>query len=188
MINFKQPEERTPSALILLSIAILAGTLLYMVFVPAPSAAGIAKGREISRRKIQSEISDAQTRTLQMRKETQGRIWPGDAELVTSQVLARLTDQANQRSLKLAAFRPQKMQPLQGVTELPYNVQLAGPYPVVRAMIQSLDAPQSRLVLRSIQIASSEAASSAVVATLGLSAYIRSEEAPPQNGKNGGRS
>jgi len=180
VINFKQPEERAPSALILLSIVILAGTLAYMLFVPPPSAAGLAKGRALSRQKIEDEIAATRKQTQQAQKQVAARIWRGNAETITAAVLAKLTEQANRQALKLTAFRPQRPQQVPGVTELPYSVQISGPYPVVRAMLEFLDHPGNKLVLRSVQIAASDAASSMVTATVGISAYTESTEPTTQ--------
>jgi hypothetical protein len=39
MLNFKQQQDILPSTLIVLSILILVGTLVYLRFVPTPSTA-----------------------------------------------------------------------------------------------------------------------------------------------------
>ena len=178
MISFKNRDEALPSALIVFSLVILAGTLFYMLLVPAPSAAGVAKGRQISHRKIQDEIDSARARVKELEAAARPRQWQGNADTVTAAVLGQLTAQANRRALKITAFRPQRAQVLEGIAELPFSVQISGPYPAVRDVVTSLDTPGSRLALRSVQVASSDAATSAVTATLGLSAYIASGETP----------
>ena len=64
------------------------------------------------------------------------------------------------------------MQVLDGVTELPISVQISGPYNEVRSVAATLDSGTSRIALRSMQIAASDSASSAVTVTLGISAYL----------------
>jgi Tfp pilus assembly protein PilO len=184
MINFKNPEERAPSALIVLSLLILAGTLAYMLFVPAPSAAGIARGRVTSRRKIQDEIRSTRERNDAMEREVAPLLWQGSVESITSRVLARVTNLANRQNLKVAAFRPQKTQPLDATTELPFNVQVSGTYAQLRALVDQLDRPQSKVALRSVQVASSDTATDAVTAAITLSAYTLTAEptAPAQGG------
>ena len=186
MINFKQRDEVLPSALIVLSIVILAATLAYMLLVPPPTAAGMAKGREMSRQKIQDEIDRARARSAQIEKANRARLWQGNVDTVTSAALGKLTDLANRRSLKMTAFRPQRPQELEGVSEIPFSVQISGPYPAVRAMIAALDSSGAKLALRSVQMASSDPATSAVTATLGLSAYIASEPTTPPTRSTGG--
>lgn len=174
MLNFKNREEALPSGLIVLSLLILLGSLLYMVLVPKPTTAGLATGRERSRKQLEEEIVKAKTRELEARKAFAPRLWAGNTETVTASVLADLTNKANKSKLQVGAFRPQKLQPLEGLTELPFSIQVAGPFPAVRAFVATLDVPNSRLALRSMQIASSDAGSSAVTATLGISAYMLS--------------
>lgn len=179
MINFKNREELAPSLLALASVLTLLGTLLYMVMVPPPSAAGLAKGRNLSRIKIEEEIETAKKRAAELEQTNLQRLWTGSPEAVTAAVLDTLTKQAATRSLKLTAFRPQRTQPLNGLTELPFSVQVSGPYTKVREVLSSLDAPGSRLALRSVQIASADAASSSVTATLAISAYLPGPAAAP---------
>ena len=188
MINFRQRDEVVPSALILLSIFLLAATLAFMLLVPKPSLAGLARGRERGRRQILREIIDTRTRTRQDQAALAPRLWPGDANSVSSAVLALLTHQTRQHGLKLGDFRPQRPLALDEVTELPFSVQVSGPFPKVQAVMGALDAGRSRVVLRAVQVASSEETSDVVTATLGLSAYIASDPAllpPPAPAKHG---
>lgn len=182
MINFKHRDEIAPSAMVLLSLLIMAGALAYMLLVPPPSVAGIARGRDRSRRAIDEEIARARARSKEAQAAAEKRLWTGDPDAVTAAVLARLTAEANQRALKLGAFRPQRQQALDELTELPFSVQIAGPYPAVRAFLATLDRPGTRLTARSIQIASSDSATDAVTATVGLSAYIAATAAPAATG------
>ncbi len=174
MINFKNRDEALPSALIVLSLLILVGALLFMLLVPKPTTAGLTKGRERSRKQLEAEIVSAKSRDMESRKAFAPRLWAGNTETITATILADLTQRANKSKLQVGAFRPQKQQALEGLTELPYSIQVAGPYPAVRSFIATLDVPNSRLALRSLQFASSDASSSAVTATLGVSAYLLS--------------
>ena len=174
MINFRDPQFRVPSVLILLSILILAGTLLYMVFVPPPSVAGLARGRAANLQEINREIASAKSLSHQARQQIRPMVWTGDTDTISGSVLELLTAQAQQQTLSLSAFRPQRTQDVGGVTELPFTVQLSGPYQGVHGVMAAMDAPGSKLVLNSAQIASS-ATGSGVTATLGLTAYVLSD-------------
>ncbi|MBV9851448.1 MAG: hypothetical protein JO250_17405 [Armatimonadetes bacterium] len=181
MIPFRRREDALPSALILLSAALLTATLIYMLAVPRPSAAALDRGHTRARRQVLRETADVRKRTRQAQAAVAPRLWPGDANAASSGVLALLTVQTRRHALKLGAFRPQRPQALAGLTELPFSVQVSGPYPRVQAVMAALDAPQSRLALRSVEVASSEETSDVVTATLGLSAYMASGPAlmPP---------
>jgi hypothetical protein len=178
MINFKNRDEIIPSVLILLSIVILTGSLLFMLLVPKPTTAGLANGRDRSRRQVRLETEKAKVRLKIAQAAVRPRLWSGTGDSVTGAVLALLAQQAQQRSLKIGAFRPQKQQALSGLTELPYSVQVSGPFLSVRAFLSALDTGSSRLALRSVQLASADGKTSQVTATVGLSAYVAAEPGP----------
>jgi Tfp pilus assembly protein PilO len=175
VIGFKNRDEGLASGLILLSILILIGSLVVMLFVSKPTTAGIVAGRDRSRRTIEEEIEKAKARTKEIQVAVQPRLWTGNPEAITASVLAQLTKEAAGRKLQIGAFRPQRPQALPGVTELPFTVQVSGPYPVVRSFMASLDASGSKIALRSVQIASSDAATNAVTATLGISTFLETK-------------
>ncbi len=181
MIGFKTPEERLPSGLILAAIALLIGSLGFMLFVPRPSVAGLAKGKDKRRQNMTDEIDQAKKRSAESSAAATARLSVGDPERLTAQTLARLTQEARARGLTLGAFRPQRVKPLPGMTELPFALQLSGPFPAVRAFATELDRPGSKLVLRSVQLAASSGESSVVTATLGISAFIAAKEVKEMN-------
>lgn len=178
MIGFKNKDDVLPSALIVLAILLLAGSLAFMVFVPKPTTAGLAKGKVLSRQTVQKEIDDAKEASARAEAEAKLRLWTGRPERVTAEVLSYVTGQTNADKLKLGAFRPQRTVALEGIVELPFSVQISGSFPAVRQFLSALDTPKGRLALRSIQLAGADAASSNVTATLSLSAYVPLDAAP----------
>jgi Tfp pilus assembly protein PilO len=182
--NFKNPQEAGPSAVMLAALVILLGSLGYMLFVKKPTTEGIAMGKERSRKGILEQIEMAQLSGQQTRAQLSARLWQGDTDTIAAAVLAQLTQEATARKLKLSAFRPQRTQLLPELSELPFSVQISGPYPAVHAFAATLDRPSSKLALRSLQIASSDAGSDAVTATLGLCAYAPSQPPTVKNTSN----
>lgn len=174
-INFKNPAEVGPSAVMLAAVVIMAGSLAVMLLVPKPTTEGLVKGKERTRKQLQEQADAARESGQAARIATVGRLWQGDADTVSAAILAQLTQEATVRKLKLSAFRPQRSQTLPELTELPFSVQVSGAYPAVHAFAATLDRPTSKLALRSLQLASSDAASDAVTATLGISAYVAGE-------------
>lgn len=189
MINFRNKDEAFPSVLIAFSIVVLFGSLLALLFLKPPTVAGVATKRQRSIAALRREILALETRAKEAEASVGNRLWKGDGEAVTAAVLGQLTRQANQSGVQLTAFRPQKLQRLDGVAELPFSVQVTGSYPKVRALVAALDASTSKLVLRSFQFASTDGASNAVTATLGVSSYFLPpatlEVAPVKGGKRG---
>jgi hypothetical protein len=184
MINFKQHDDVLPSTLIVLAILILAGTWLYLWLVPTPSASTTGTNRGRIERKINDETMDITARAIETRKAVAPRLWLGDPITITSAILAQLTAQTRSHFVTLKDFRPDKSQPLQGMTELRYDIDISGPYADVRAVLASLDAPGGKVALRSIQLAASQDLEAStdttglgsqprriVSATAGLSAY-----------------
>jgi len=181
MISFQRREDVVPSVLVILSILVLACTLAYMLLIPKPSAAGSARAWTSSRRRIADDIADTRRQARLAQMTVRPRLWRGDPEAVTATILAQLTGQTGKHLLKLTAFRPERPQVFEEVTEVRFDIQVAGPYAGVHYLLGALDAPGSKIVLRSVQIAPAAAAANAVTATLGLSAFVVSDPAllPP---------
>jgi Tfp pilus assembly protein PilO len=177
MINFKREEERLPSVLIVISLLTLLGVLLFML-LPTPSVKGLATKHETSHKQLQRDIENAEEETLKLAEAIRPRLWKGNAEAITAQVLAKATATVLPKKVKLTAFRPQRPQTFPGTTELPYNLILSGAYPAIRETLSIFDAPASKMVLRSVQFAASDAGSDIVTATVGVSVYAEVVEKP----------
>jgi hypothetical protein len=175
MIDFKQKDKVVPSALIVIALVIMAGATVFDRLFPVPAGAAVGTHHSLTRRTMSKDTKMAETDGEKARKALMPKLWQGNSENVSAGVLALLTNASNQHSLKLGAFRPQRPQPLGAITELPYTVQVNGPYPGIRTVMTSLDATNSKIVLRSAQIASSEQGTNAVSATLGVSAYLAAD-------------
>lgn len=187
MISFRSRDDILASVLTIVSILVLLGCLLVKLFVSPPTVEGMVKKRERTERTIEKEIAAHRAAAAAAAPVVAPRLWKGDSETITASVLAQLTHEANARQLKLGAFRPQRAVALEAVAEVPFSVQVSGPYPAVLAFASTLDAANSRLVLRSLQVASSDPASDAVTATLGVSAYGAVTLAPAPTGKEKSR-
>jgi hypothetical protein len=174
MISFKTREDYLPSSLMLISIVLLLGCLIYMIVVPAPTTAGDVISRNAKINTVTSDILYSRKRANEARAAVVPKLWTGSSNHVSAAVLALITANTSQNSLKLTAFRPQRTVDLDGVTELPYTVQLAGTFADIRDVMRSLDAGNSKVVLRSVQVNASEEVTNTVQATLVISAYIAS--------------
>ncbi|MGC4044513.1 MAG: hypothetical protein QM758_12030 [Armatimonas sp.] len=184
MKGFQDPEARVPNLLILAAILLLIGSLAFMLFVKPPSVAGLATKRQRSMQKLQDEVETLKKRSAEATAATKPRMSAGDPEALTAQTLARLTQLARVRGVNLGGFRPQRTKVLPGVTEMPYAVQLRGPFPAVRGFASDLDAPGGKIVLRSLQLAASDGDTSNVTATLGVSIFIESVNSDDSESSN----
>lgn len=170
IISFQRREDLTPSILMIVSLVILAGTLAYMLLVP--SAARGTRTVGSSRRRMVDDIAETRYQTRVARMAIQPRLWHGNPEFVTAAALAQLTRQTEKRSLKLTSFRPDRPQEFPDMTELRFDVQVAGPYAALHSLLEAQDARGSKLVLRSVQITATQATGGTVTASLGLSAFV----------------
>jgi Tfp pilus assembly protein PilO len=171
MIDAKQRETLVPGAMVALAALILAGTAAFEAPARAP-AGGDARSHAQTRRRMLDEAS----RTSKAAARTEQAVAPGlrigSQETITAEVLAQVTREATRHGLKLASFRPERIRRLEGAVEVPFSAHLAGTYAGVRDTLSALDARRSRVAVRSIQIASADEATSAVTATVDLSALV----------------
>lgn len=172
MIDFQNKDRILPSALILIAIVIMAGATIFDLLTPTPGGPQTGHNHTMARRRLADDIFDAKMSEAKAKTALAPKLWKGNPDSVSSGVLAQITGEANKNSLALAAFRPQRSVDLGVVTELPYTVQISGPYPGIRAVLAAIDGKNSKVVLRSVQIASSEQSSNIVSATIGVSAYL----------------
>jgi Tfp pilus assembly protein PilO len=103
-------------------------------------------------------------------------------DTVTGVVLDTVTNIVKANSLKLNAFRPQQVVSLDGLNELPYAVQVTGTYSGIRALLVALDRDKSTIVLKSVQMTSSQDTNNTITASLNISAYIASSDAAGNGG------
>lgn len=172
MIDFKQKENVAPSAAIVLSIIVIVVALVVLLAVPKPLYRDDSASKQ---RSIARSIETAKSQTQDTAHWLRPKLWLGNPDLVSSGVLGALTQYSNQGMLKLSAFRPQKGQILSGMTEMPFSVQLSGSYAGVRHVLTALDAPASKIVLRSAQINATDQGDTEVTAIIGVSAYVPSD-------------
>lgn len=157
--------------MVVAAILILAGCLAIRLFVPEPTVAGIVKARVRTQKSLQGEVEKSKVQYAGSVKAIGPRVWSGPIDTVTSSVLRTVTARANGQGVSLDSFRPQRYQILEGVIELPFVAHVTGTYPAVVKVLDWLDTPSSRIVVRSVQLTSSDESSHAVTATLGISVY-----------------
>jgi len=177
------PADRTTNGLVVGSAIVMLATFCYAVFVPARSARDVAAGRQRSRATVEKDIETAKESVRDAETANQARVWTGDTETVTATLLDRWTRETKSMGLNLVSFRPQKTRIVAGLVELPVTVQVSGTWPRVASLLNRSDKPGARVVLRGVQIASADAASDAVTATLQFHVYLSAPKKGPANSK-----
>ena len=171
MIDFKHRENAASIGMVVISILLLVGCVLFKFFVPSPNVAETDKLKS-NRLNLEKEISKTNTQTAQKQADISHGLYHEDTEAVTSDILRRVTDVASSHGLKVADFRPQRPQTLNGMMELPFNVRLTGSFNAVRDVLTTFDAKGSKIAVRSVQTSSTDSAKSAITAALSFSTYV----------------
>lgn len=180
MINFRQKHEVLPSALILISLIVLALTLCYYLYITFDRSAAKFQYTSMDERKLQQLQLD--TANLKLQEDSAlgsiaPDVWSSNVEQVSAAVLARLTDVSTQHGVTITSFRPSKPTPINGVTQLPFTVQMSGPYQGIQAVLASIDAPSSKVALQQIQLASAQASQGTVTTNVDMAAFLNTDPA-----------
>jgi Tfp pilus assembly protein PilO len=146
--------------------------LVVIFVVPSPTVAGTTAAGNRAVSKLDAGIIEDKALAEQTREQIMPRVWRQGPDVVSASILSQLTKTALGDTVVIGAFRPQHTTDIGGVTELPFTVQVAGAYPGIHALMSSLDTANTKIVLKSAQIAASQASSNGISATLSISAYI----------------
>lgn len=171
--------ERTWNSVSLVAIVVMGLVVAAYLLFPVPSLKKVTQTRRNQETdlykdidKLRDDVSLTRTRNLQ-------RLWTQPADQVAAAAMAKVTQLAQAQSLKVLAFRPQRVQEAPGVTILPYQISMEGYFPKVMAFIRSMETPNVRLPVINVQIASADGASDKVTATIGIVAYREAETKKP---------
>jgi Tfp pilus assembly protein PilO len=167
-----------------LAVALLAVALAVVLFVPRPTTNGLAGRLQRDTLRAQIAIKDAKKSSADAEARVKETTWTGDPKQIPPAALAKVSTLATQRGLKLVAFRPQRTNEAGVFRQLPFLVTVEGPYPSITKFCQDIDQPSSRLAVDLIQIASADAASNAVTASVGLVAYVNEDRKEGANGSS----
>lgn len=179
-LSFGNVKDPLPLAVTALGALILAGTLLYIVLVPAPTPKGLVARTRTKEREIQNKIGRAKERRVEIETILTKRksILPPDA--IGSDALARMTKLAKAGNLKLTAFRPQRTTDSpSGVTLYPYQMTLEGTFPGVAKFVRTVERTTDDLAVTLVGLASAEGPNGAVTATVGIVTF-RDTPKPPK--------
>ncbi len=157
-------------------IGILAGIAL-LLLLPKPSARDAFLKQKEQEKQIQSDADRSQTDFAAAKAKVVAETWNGGAETVGPGALAVMNTLATKNRVQLSGFRPERTSQTAGLDFLPYSVTATGAYLDVLSFVKAIENPQNKLAVDSLQIASSEANTDQVIATIGLTAYRVTEVA-----------
>lgn len=179
-INFKTREDAATSLVILLSIAVLAGGLIYLMTTPQKAAAlraKAAKQRQIDQ-KANSDKRYASSVTFKQAKEgLVKKLWDVKSEEIGPVSLNKITIFAGKRKLKVQSFRPQRVVSVDGIDRVPFQFTVDGTYSNVVQLAQDIEQSGEKLTVDMIQLSDSDGNTDHVTATIQISAYHKTEGA-----------
>ena len=171
MFSFKTKADTGASVAIIAALVIMVATIAYSLLIPAPSTEGVANGPQRSIREIEDQIKQGDEQLTEKTTYVQSKIWDVPLDDIGPKALQSVTKFAQEAKIKLVAFRPQKPTDVNGLTQLPFLISLEGGYPGVMQFLRKLEAGNVKLAINSAQIASSDANSDTVTATVGAVVY-----------------
>ena len=164
--------DPVPIVLTGLGIALLTGTLLYILFVPAASAEAVVRRARIKEQETAVRITEAKAREIEVSAVLAARksILPPDA--IGPNALARVTALVKANGLRLIGFRPQRtIDSPSGLTLYPYQLSIEGTFPASAKFVRAVEGTVRDLAVTSFQAASADGESGTVNATVGIIAF-----------------
>jgi Tfp pilus assembly protein PilO len=173
MINFKDTKDQTPSALAVLGIALLVGSLIFLLL--------FSRGldTQVSKSKLRKDEIALTARSLMAKSDRsiyedaiEKYQWKDNEDLVTPQALTIISKRAEENRLKLVSFRPMKSTETSSMVQLPLQFTVDGSFANVAAMLETLEKTSSRLAVSQVQFASQEGQSDIVSANVSIMAFL----------------
>ncbi|MBC8065800.1 MAG: type 4a pilus biogenesis protein PilO [Chlorobia bacterium] len=183
MISFRTKSDTGVSVAIIIAITVLVVTGLVMLFVPAPTTAGIASGKIRSQKELDERLAKLEKDKRDAKAMIVSQVWKVPIAEVGPKALAFITSFAQRQNVKLLAFRPQKIVEVNGLNQLPFLITIEGPYPGVMKFVKDLEAPALKVGTSLVQVTGSDPSTDTVSATVGIVAYKQLEIKSASKGK-----
>jgi Tfp pilus assembly protein PilO len=171
--------EKSWNTVALTAIVVMALTVVAYWLFPVPALKKVTQTRRNQETDLYKDIEKIQSDIKVTRIRNQQRLWSQPADQVAAAAMAKVTQFAQAQSLKVLAFRPQRVQEFPGVTVLPYQVSMEGYFPKVMAFVRSMETSTVKLPVVNVQIAAADGASDKVTATIGIVAFREAETKKP---------
>jgi hypothetical protein len=157
------------NALFVASICAILGAVIFL-FVAPPLP------QEVRRLPTpQSDLEKATAMSANAKGRIESKLWDLDSQELGASVLSNLNGLAEKQHIQVADFRIEKPFDVAGQREAPFVVVLEGDFKAVMKVVASLEDPKSKLGISMLQMATSDKGTGAVKATVGLTAFLRSE-------------
>lgn len=182
MLDFIDKKLAPWSFLTLIGILGLVLNLSYLLYKPKDNTKITELKRKNQLRSMDLTALSARKDTKKASAEIKDHLWTVSEEQIGPMILGKVNELADAHKLKVLSFRPQKVQSVQGLRQLPYQISVEGPFLDVLALCRDIDSGGAKLVVNSIQFASADGNTDKLSSTIGVLAYIPSAGETTPNG------
>ncbi len=175
-MNFgRRSSERLLTAIPLAAAALF---IVGLVMAVRPKDASTAQSSDLMKREAEARAETARLkgRLSESSALVKALTWVGEAEQIETEAARRVTALARESGLKMVAFRPQRPTESGGLIQQPYVISLEGRFPAVVRFAARLGTPETRLPVTVLQVASSDAATDSVTASVEVVALRESTD------------
>jgi len=173
MINFKDSKDQTPSALAVLGLLLIVGSVIALFLHRSVSINAIKKKATMDEAALTSRSDQAIMNLAQFEKTLADYQWKEKEDLVAPAALALISQSAEANKLKLVSFRPQKSVENDALVQLPMLFTVDGSFASVANMLDGLRKDSSRLAVQQVQFAAQEGETDQVSANVTLYAFLQ---------------
>ena len=138
-----------PTLVACCSIGLMSATLLYIWFVPQPGGVNAAREFRRERDGVHQRMVAASADRNRLEADIRGLTWQLDPPDAGPAVLASITEAARKSGVRIASFRPSKPDTVEGLVRIPFEVMVEGSFPAVSSFARNIEAPFSKLAVRS---------------------------------------
>lgn len=162
--------ERSWNIATIAAIVVIVAMLVFQVVVPMPAFA--SQQQRIKSERDMEETSDAYLRkSKELQKANAARLWDLGPESLGPTAMGKVSNLSKSFGLNMVAFRPQKQVDSGDLVRYGFLVSVEGAFPKVIEFVRKLETPETKLAVFSLQVTSTDGASDAVSATVGVVAY-----------------
>lgn len=174
-MNLKDNDLKAGGILTITSIVLLVGALGFTVFLRTghgPSTKGLKKKANSNQVQIAGAIKKAEETKKRAKANLSKVVWQATPEAVSSKTLNDVASLTKKYKLNLVASRPLRRVDTPEMIQLPWQIVVEGAFQDVVGFERELEDPANRLAVNLFQLASGDATSDKVSATVGVIAFV----------------
>lgn len=154
-----------------LMVAVIGAELI----VPKPSLNKISQDNIKKQRDLRFSNNETEMKINSINADINKLVYQGNVETVTPKILAQVNQIASANKVDVKSFRPQKPLEFESLQRLPFTVLTSGKFSQVVSFVRQIDEQSTLFSVTLLQVSASDGETDNVTATIGMSAFIKSE-------------